>query len=48
VDVGAADTAVADLHLDVGRLELLGGVVTPLHVAIGGGGVMGDPSLEVW
>lgn len=47
MDIGAADTAVANLHLDVGGLELLGGVVTPLHVAVGGRRVVGDPALEV-
>lgn len=47
VNVGTADTAVRDLHLNVGLLESLRLEVAPLHVAIGGRGVVGDPAIEL-
>jgi hypothetical protein len=47
VDITTADTAVADLHLDVGLLEGLGSEATPFHVSLGRRRVVGDPALEV-
>lgn len=47
VNVGTADTAVRNLHLNVGLLEGLGLEVAPLHVALGSRGVVGNPAVEV-
>jgi hypothetical protein len=47
VNVATANTAVGDVHLDIGLFEGLGLEVAPFHVAIGGRGVVGNPAVEV-
>ena len=47
VDVGAADAAVRDLDVDVVLGPLLGLVLSPLHVALNGLGVVPEPALEL-
>ena len=47
MNITAADTAVRNLHLDIGRSEGLGRVAVPDHVALGGRRVLAQPALEL-
>jgi hypothetical protein len=47
VQIRAADTAVADLNVDVVLLPLLGLELAPLHFALNGLGIEAQPSLKL-
>lgn len=47
VEITTADSAMRDLDIDVGLFPWLRLELSPIHVALGGGGVVAQPAFEL-